>query len=440
MRWEDERYVRVYTRDTVDWLVLSFHAKALWLMLLRKADRAGIITLGKRGRDLIGAAVGHPEMRAELVEALDELLADGCCELSQDGTQLVIPNFIEAQEATKSPNERQREYRLRARDAARAGLPPASQKGCSIYFIQSENGGAVKIGRAEDLAKRLVGLQTGRPDKLVVIAAAPGTRENESEMHRLLAPWRERGEWFSPSASVMRAAACVNERGSGAWDVIPSIIRDVSGDVLSPVAKPETSSVTPSRAVPCRSEPSHAISSASQGKPTGSPDAGEDLPDATADAVEVPERPALTLAYAEPDRPAEKPAPKPPRPAKPKSEPKGDARHAPLVASLVATHAEVKGAPYGFAGGRDAKAVTELLALADQNPATRGEAAPSEILRRWGIALRWRGFPACTGLLAFRDNWNAYVAEQASAKPSGDRPRLGPAPTPAASSGDRPRF
>ena len=29
MRWEDERYVRVYTRDTPGWLSLSFDAQAL---------------------------------------------------------------------------------------------------------------------------------------------------------------------------------------------------------------------------------------------------------------------------------------------------------------------------------------------------------------------------------------------------------------------------
>lgn len=279
MRWEDERYVRVYTRDTVDWLALSFHAKALWLMLLRKADRAGIITIGKRGKAAIAVLMGHPEMAAELLPAFEELLADGCCELSPDGTQLVIPNFLEAQEATKSPNERQREYRLRARDAARAGLPPASQKGCSIYFIQSEHGGPVKVGRADDLAKRLVGLQTGRPDKLVVIAAAPGTRENESAMHRLLAPWRERGEWFSPSAPVMAAAALVNERGADSWSQMGDVISRVLCDGSSPRTSPVASPVTPSRAVPSLAVPF----SASQ----GSADAGQpadDLPDATDDA------------------------------------------------------------------------------------------------------------------------------------------------------------
>ncbi len=166
--------------------------------------------------------------------------------------------------------------------------------------------------------------------------------------------------------------------------------------------------------------------------------------DCPAGDTSQPVRPPLTLAFAQPD--ADVPTQGKPRRERKaraaKPEPAGDPRHAPLVLALVETHREAKGAPYGFAGGKDARAVTELLALADQDPATRGEAAAAEILRRWGIALRWRGFPACTGLLALRDNWNAYVRAQDAAKGGGDRPRLGPAtdtPRPALT-GDRPRL
>lgn len=154
-------------------------------------------------------------------------------------------------------------------------------------------------------------------------------------------------------------------------------------------------------------------------------------------------RPPLTLAFAKPDA-TESKSRKSRRERKAsaaKAEPTGDPRHASLVVALVEAHREAKGAPYGFAGGKDARAVTELLALADQDPATRGEAAPGEILRRWGVALRWRGFPACTGLLALRDNWNAYIQAQDAVK-GGDRPRLGPNPVGSkpAITGDRPRL
>lgn len=80
--------------------------------------------------------------------------------------------------------------------------------------------------------------------------------------------------------------------------------------------------------------------------------------------------------------------------------------------ALVAADAEIHGRPYGFRGGRDAKAVSDCLALADQDPGTAGGNAPTEVLRRWRIARRWQGFPACSSLSELAANWNAYVREQ----------------------------
>lgn len=120
MRWEDERYVRVYTRDTGDWLDLSFEAQALFLLLLRKVDRIGELRLGKRGRSAIAALVGHLG-RESLTAALDELLTDGCVQLREDGV-LFVRNFLKAQEAPKSSTERKREQR--ERDAALAAAKP----------------------------------------------------------------------------------------------------------------------------------------------------------------------------------------------------------------------------------------------------------------------------------------------------------------------------
>lgn len=118
MRWEDERYVRVYTRDTTDWLAFSFEAQALLLMLLRKVDRAGILPLGKHGKRGVAIAIGHPREWERLESAFEELLADGCVRVSPDGTRLVIPNFIFAQEARASDKSRQQKSREFARDLA----------------------------------------------------------------------------------------------------------------------------------------------------------------------------------------------------------------------------------------------------------------------------------------------------------------------------------
>lgn len=114
MRWEDERYVRVYTRDTADWVGLSWDAQSLLMHLFRKVDRAGILHLGRRGVDGLAPVLGHAEANPRIKEALQELLDDGCVQLS--GSELVIPNFIEAQESKSSDAQRKRDQRERDRD------------------------------------------------------------------------------------------------------------------------------------------------------------------------------------------------------------------------------------------------------------------------------------------------------------------------------------
>ena len=123
MRWEDERYVRVYTRDTPEWCLLSWEARALFLLLLRAVDRAGILSsLGKSSTRSLAAMLRLP---LEVVErALPELLTDGCCRMSPDGAAIVVPNFVRAQEAHASDKARAKAARERARAKAAGETPP----------------------------------------------------------------------------------------------------------------------------------------------------------------------------------------------------------------------------------------------------------------------------------------------------------------------------
>jgi len=118
MRWEDERYVRVYTRDTLDWQALSFEAQGLFALVLRKVDRAGILRLGKHGKRGVAVAVGHGHRWQAVEPALEELLTDGCVAIR--GEFLVVPNFVAAQEAQASDKARQATKRERDRDKAMA--------------------------------------------------------------------------------------------------------------------------------------------------------------------------------------------------------------------------------------------------------------------------------------------------------------------------------
>lgn len=118
MDWSNERYVRLYTRDTETVLLQSWQARAVFREMLRKCDRAGVVECrtGPRGLSVI------LNMPADVVEAhLPELLADGSVATCDVG--YVLPNFIEAQEAKQSDRQRARESREKRRDRARAPGP-----------------------------------------------------------------------------------------------------------------------------------------------------------------------------------------------------------------------------------------------------------------------------------------------------------------------------
>lgn len=114
MRWEDERYVKLYTRNLPEWNALSWQARGLFCLLLREVDRAGILPLGKLGRK--GIAVTVRAAWVEIQSALSELESDGCLQIK--GDRLLIPGFMAAQEARQSDRARQQKSRELARLSA----------------------------------------------------------------------------------------------------------------------------------------------------------------------------------------------------------------------------------------------------------------------------------------------------------------------------------
>jgi hypothetical protein len=110
MDWPNENYVRLYTRETDDDLVLSWEARAVWHEMLKRFDRSGLIEL-RRGRKGLAAVLRVP---VEVVErGVPELIEDGRIRELESG--YFAPNFMEAQEATKSDRQRQKESRERRR-------------------------------------------------------------------------------------------------------------------------------------------------------------------------------------------------------------------------------------------------------------------------------------------------------------------------------------
>lgn len=113
MNWGDERYVRLYLRPTAEWRALCWQAKALHPLLLKAADRAGIVDVpeGPRRLKLLAALV---ELPLEVVAVgLPDLLEDGCVQECSMG--YVWPNYLEANETPATPKLRSKEYRDRQR-------------------------------------------------------------------------------------------------------------------------------------------------------------------------------------------------------------------------------------------------------------------------------------------------------------------------------------
>jgi hypothetical protein len=111
MDWPNERYIRLYTRDSGDWLMWPWQTRALLTFILRKVDRAGLLHLGKGKLHALAAILSMPSQ--DVTEWIAPLLEDGCVQI-RDGV-LCVPNFVPAQEATQSDRARQQASRERAR-------------------------------------------------------------------------------------------------------------------------------------------------------------------------------------------------------------------------------------------------------------------------------------------------------------------------------------
>lgn len=125
MNWSDENYVKVYTRDTLTWRSWNWQARTVFLHLTRKLDGAGLIEVGRM--DPVDALALQLDLPREVVaEGLPHLLATDTLELVQAG--ILVPNWIDAQEARKTEAQKKRDQRSRARDQRRATQTTETRK------------------------------------------------------------------------------------------------------------------------------------------------------------------------------------------------------------------------------------------------------------------------------------------------------------------------
>ena len=135
MDWQNERYVRIYTRDTTAMLMMAWDELALFWALIRKVDRAGVLDLDGHGA---GALVAH--LRCPLEEAKRALKAwqeAGWVEVR--GDLLLVPSHMPAQEARQSDAQRKRNSREQRRATAR--LDRAITSAGSVQALAPSEGG-----------------------------------------------------------------------------------------------------------------------------------------------------------------------------------------------------------------------------------------------------------------------------------------------------------
>lgn len=116
MNWPDEKYVKVYTRDTLTWKSWCWQARTVFSLLVRKLDGAGLIETGRMGPvDALALQLDLP--REVVAVGLPPILECGTAETVPGG--LLVPKWIEAQESTKTEAQKKRDQRSRVRDQRR---------------------------------------------------------------------------------------------------------------------------------------------------------------------------------------------------------------------------------------------------------------------------------------------------------------------------------
>jgi hypothetical protein len=117
VNYDDEHWIKVYTRDTAGWLAVSWQARGLALEIARKLPKkTGELSLGRRGLEALAGLLRAPW--SEIEPFVQELIADGRLEYDAERQVIRDPGHVARQTAATSAAERKR----RQRDVAAVGV------------------------------------------------------------------------------------------------------------------------------------------------------------------------------------------------------------------------------------------------------------------------------------------------------------------------------
>lgn len=245
MRWEDERYVRLYTRDTATWKLLPWQGRALLPLLLRKADRLGLVDVEGDRVEGVAALVDLPP---EVVEpGLAGLLARGVVVEAPGG--LAFPRYTEAQEARASDRLRAQDYRARKtvthRDEASRTVTDRHDSSHGVTRRHPASHGVTPSLASPSLAKQ-------NPDPSRDPASA-----HEDPILGETAPQgsRVKGQDGSPRAEKGQAATGVASNPSNATEVASSFALEPPSEEAPKAPKPAKAPKAPKAPPPADAPP-----------------------------------------------------------------------------------------------------------------------------------------------------------------------------------------
>lgn len=75
-----------------------------------------------------------------------------------------------------------------------------------VYFIRADRLNLIKIGRAENVGRRLAGMRSNSADRLTLLGVIKEVRTEalEARLHRRFVKYRSHGEWFRPEPALLR--------------------------------------------------------------------------------------------------------------------------------------------------------------------------------------------------------------------------------------------
>lgn len=102
-------------------------------------------------------------------------------------------------------------------------------KPTTVYVIRAVESGHLKIGRSRRPNSRLADLQTANWERLEVVFTMPAQTCDEHEIHRRLAGYKVRGEWYEPGTPWEATITHVIETAGPFVKVEPSPLRPPAG-------------------------------------------------------------------------------------------------------------------------------------------------------------------------------------------------------------------